>query len=104
MKAILLILLAISMILTIYVVYYFLNHGTCGAEGFEGGADAGAGETKNALVSLMGNLKRINGYLMDPKMWAERIETFGMNPVDIARRELNKQKASKTIISNEETE
>lgn len=93
MKAILLILLAISMILTIYIVYYFLNYGTCGAEGFEDGASAG--ETKNALISLMGNLKRINGYLMDPKMWAERIETFGMNPVDIARRELNKQKASK---------
>ena len=48
---------------------------------------------ENALLSLMGNLKRINGYLMDPEMWSHRIGLIGLSPVEMARMELNRKKS-----------
>lgn len=86
--------LILSTILTIYMVYRFLQRGTCcTAEGFKDSEDQS--ESNNALLSLMGNLKRINGYLMDSKMWSHRIGLIGMTPVEMARLELNRQKEEK---------
>ena len=116
MKQILLVLLVLSMILTVYFAYRMYKHGTCSAEGFEGGEKeeneneeneenekneekkekGEQSETNNALLSLMGNIKRINGYLMDPTMWAHRIGLIGMTPVEMARQELNRQKQEQT--------
>ena len=63
-------------------------------EGFE------SSDEPNALISLMGNLKRINGYLMDPQFWSHRIGLLGMTPVEMARQQLQ----SETRISKGNTE
>ena len=63
-------------------------------EGFE------SSEEPNAIISLMGNLKRINGYLMDPQFWSHRIGLIGMTPVEMARQQLQ----SETRISKGNTE
>lgn len=48
---------------------------------------------ENALLSLMGTLKRINGYLMDPEMWSHRIGLIGLTPVEMARMELKRKQS-----------
>ena len=88
MKVVLLILLGLSIILTIYIVYYFYEYGTCNAEGFE----SEEAKPANSLISIISTLKRVNGYLTDPKMWTDRLEMLKLSPVELARRELNKQK------------
>ena len=93
MKKILLFLLLISTLLTVYLAYKQFTTGSCGlSEGFK--ADKAEKQEPNALLSLMGNLKRINGYLMDPEMWSHRIGLIGMTPVEMARQELTKNKKS----------
>ena len=61
---------------------YIVRSGTC-KEGFQAEG--------NALVNLVGNIKRINTYLVDPAMWTDRIEMLTMSPVDLARREIRKR-------------
>lgn len=96
MKKILLFLLLISTLLTVYLAYKQFTTGSCGlSEGFKADkADKAEKQEPNALLSLMGNLKRINGYLMDPEMWSHRIGLIGMTPVEMARQELTKHKKS----------
>ncbi len=98
MKKILIFLLLLSTILTVYLAYRQFTTGSCGlSEGFDADKPAkekGEKAEPNALVSLMGNLKRINGYLMDPEMWSHRIGLIGMTPVEMARQELMKNKKS----------
>ena len=55
-----------------------------------------AGENRNelvdnALVSLMGNLKRISGYLVNPATWSERIDLMYLTPTELARRHINSE-------------
>jgi hypothetical protein len=87
MKTIMIVLLVLSVILTILAVVQFNKYGTCASDRQEGFR---VKEEPNALLSLVGSLKRINGYLTDPKMWSERIEMMYMDPVALARRELTK--------------
>lgn len=96
MKKILLFLLLISTLLTVYLAYRQFTTGSCGLnEGFDADkAEKTEKQEPNALLSLMGNLKRINGYLMDPEMWSHRIGLIGMTPVEMARQELTKHKKS----------
>ena len=54
-------------------------------EGFE------SSEEPNALMSIMGNLKRINGYLIDPQFWSHRIGLIGMTPVEMTRQQLQSE-------------
>ena len=99
MKKILLFLLLLSTLLTVYLAYRQFTTGSCRLnEGFEADkadkAEKPEKQEPNALLSLMGNLKRINGYLMDPEMWSHRIGLIGMTPVEMARQELTKNKKS----------
>jgi hypothetical protein len=45
----------------------------------------------NALLSLMGNLKRISGYLVNPATWSERIDLMYLTPTELARRHINSE-------------
>ena len=74
--------LVVSALFLLGALYYIVRYGTC-KEGFQ---DEG-----NALVNLVGNIKRINTYLVDPTMWTDRIEMLTMSPVDLARREIRKR-------------
>jgi len=71
--------------LTILVVsaVFFIQR----VEGFENRNDL----VDNALVSLMGNLKRISGYLVNPVTWSERIDLMYLTPTELARRHINSE-------------
>ena len=99
MRKILIVCLAIYICLTLFFIYKYFRATN---EGFANIVDEK--ETPNALTTLMSNVKRINGYLMDPALWSERIEMFSLSPVELARRELKKQLKEKNEISNEQTE
>ena len=58
-------------------------------EGFDGGNRQEL--VDNALLSLMGNLKRISGYLVNPATWSERIDLMYLTPTELARRHINSQ-------------
>jgi len=114
MKSYLLVFFVLSVFLTIYCVFHYFRV----KEGFQNAREPvpveeeeeeeeeeGKEETKadrktdgepNALTSLFNNVKRINGYLMDPTLWSDRIEMFRLSPVDLARRELKRQLATNT--------
>jgi hypothetical protein len=62
-------------------------------EGFDEKGETEETPEENALLSLMGTLKRINGYLMDPEMWSHRIGLIGLTPVEMARMELNRKQS-----------
>jgi len=96
MKGVLLVVLIVSTLLTIAAVVYAFHCG-CGVEGFEGGSNVrqtlekAKAQSGNALLALMGKLKRMNGFLANPKNWKERIEMFSMTPMDLARKHLQEQ-------------
>jgi hypothetical protein len=58
-------------------------------EGFQDKASKGKG---NVLINIVENVKRINKYLVNPTLWTDRIEMISMNPVELARREILKQR------------
>jgi hypothetical protein len=45
----------------------------------------------NALLSLMGNLKRMSGYLINPTTWTDRIAIMNMSPTELARHYIKSQ-------------
>ena len=47
-------------------------------------------EKENPLISLVAQLKRMSTTLVDPAMWADRLEMSTMSPVELARRHLQK--------------
>jgi len=47
-------------------------------------------EKANPLLSLVAQLKRMSTTLVDPAMWADRLEMSTMSPVELARRHLQK--------------
>ena len=49
----------------------------------------------NALLNVMSQLKRVSGYLTDPKSWSERLEMTGMSPVELARHYIKSQAKSR---------
>ena len=62
-------------------------------EGFQDKALKGKGKGKgNVLINIVENVKRINKYLVNPTLWTDRIEMVSMNPVELARREILKQR------------
>jgi hypothetical protein len=52
-------------------------------------AEAEAGP--NPLLSLMGNLKRMSGYLINPTTWTDRITIMNMTPTELARHYIKSQ-------------
>ena len=46
----------------------------------------------NALLNVMAKLKRVSGYLSDPKSWIERITLANMSSVELARHYIKSQK------------
>ena len=49
----------------------------------------------NALLNVMGQLKRVSGYLADPRIWSERLAMTGMSPVELARHYINSNTKSR---------
>jgi len=88
------VLLTIAILFGLYIVY-MVKQGSCNAEGFsEKGLEVKKDNTApNILVDLISKMKHMSGYLTDMNMWKNRIEMFQMSPEDLARRELNKNKA-----------
>jgi hypothetical protein len=82
MNRIVLAILALT-ILAVSAVFFFVQR----VEGFENRNEL----VDNALVSLMGNLKRISGYLVNPVTWSERIDLMYLTPTELARRHINSQ-------------
>ena len=85
MNRIVLAILAMTILVVSAVFFFFVQR----VEGF-------AGEDRNklvdnALVSLMGNLKRISGYLVNPATWSERIDLMYLTPTELARRHINSE-------------
>ena len=62
-------------------------------EGFADAAAATAPQTElnNILLKTMTTLKRMNGYLTSPSVWAERIALYRMTPGELARLQLQPQ-------------
>ena len=62
-------------------------------EGFadKGTATATTTAEPNALLSLMGNLKRMSGYLINPTTWTDRITIMNMTPTELARHYIKSQ-------------
>ena len=87
MKYPMLLLLCLLLALGGFVLYWIRR---TKVEGFE---ETEQKPEENALLSLMGTLKRINGYLMDPDMWSHRIGLIGLTPVEMARMELNRKQS-----------
>ena len=54
-------------------------------------AEAEAEAGPNPLLSLMGNLKRMSGYLINPTTWTDRIEIMNMTPTELARHYIKSQ-------------
>jgi len=48
-------------------------------------------EEPNVLLSLMGNLKRMSGYIVNPTTWSDRFEIMNMTPTELARRYIKSQ-------------
>lgn len=46
------------------------------------------------LQSVKGPIQRLSNQIMDMSMWRDRVETFNMTPVELARRNLQKAKAN----------
>lgn len=59
-------------------------------EGFADTATATAAGP-NPLLSLMGNLKRMSGYLINPTTWTDRFELMNMTPTELARHYIKSQ-------------
>jgi hypothetical protein len=84
----------LSTVLTIVAVILFvrgIRQGKCGTlEGFAGGRLAAKKrEIDNALLSVMGQAKKVGKFLLDRGNWSERLEMATMNPTQLARRYLN---------------
>jgi hypothetical protein len=61
-------------------------------EGFADTATASATAAgPNPLLSLMGNLKRMSGYLINPTTWTDRFELMNMTPTELARHYIKSQ-------------
>ena len=87
------VLLTTIIILGLYIVYTY-KYGSCNTEGFsEKEESKKENTTPNILVDLISKMKNMSGFLTDMDMWRDRIEMFQMSPEDLARRELNKNKA-----------
>ena len=48
-------------------------------------------EEPNPLLSLMGNLKRMSGYLINPTTWTDRFAIMNMTPTELARHYIKSQ-------------
>jgi len=70
--------LFISSLFTFGLVQAFQRFGTCVPEAFEN-------EQEGSLDAIVGNLKRISSYLLQPAMWTERIHMYSMSPMELAR-------------------
>jgi len=90
------VLLFICLIFGLYIIYAY-KYGLCNAEGFseqeESKKNTKNTSNPNILVDLISKMKNMSGFLTDMNMWRDRIEMFQMSPEDLARRELNKNKA-----------
>jgi hypothetical protein len=67
------------------------------AEGFKGdGSDgtAAAASSPNALLTLISKLKSINGFLVNPQNWIERIALIGKSPTELARHYIQSQRSN----------
>jgi len=83
MNRIVLAILALTILVVSAVFFFFVQR----MEGFENRNEL----VDNALVSLMGNLKRISGYLVNPVTWSERIDLMYLTPTELARRHINSE-------------
>jgi len=78
--------------ITYFFVWMFTSRGSCPVEHF---AEEQTEQTDPKSISgILGNIQRISGVLLQPSTWTERIEMYSMTPVELARRYMNKSKAS----------
>lgn len=71
--------LFLSSLFTFGLVQAFQRFGTCVPEPFENE------NAEGSLDAIVGNLKRISSYLLQPAMWTERIHMYSMSPMELAR-------------------
>ena len=71
--------LFVSSLFTFGLVQAFQRFGTCSAEPFDNEL------TEGSLDAIVGNVKRISSYLLQPTMWTERIHMYSMSPMELAR-------------------
>ena len=87
-----LIFVTIGLVIYSLITYFFVSmfsRGSC--EQFENEDES---SDSKSISGILGNIKRISGVLLQPSTWTERIEMYSMTPVELARRYLNKSKAS----------
>lgn len=89
MKFFLISVLVLSTILTIILVIGALRGGKCSAhtEGFKD-----APSITNPLLSVISKLRKMGTKLLDKELWSDRIAMSSMNPGQLARRYIYKQK------------
>ncbi len=101
--------LIFSTLLTIAVAVYYLRYGTCkkpsAVEGFaeetsgkltaKQRIEKASADASNVLLDVIATAKKASAHVTNPKIWAERIMMATMSPVELARRHLKSEQASK---------
>ncbi len=89
--------LLFTSLLTVYIVYAWLKNGKCTVRNTEGFKNTPAPvdskkKIQNPLSDLISKITKMSKYFADKETWTDRIETAFMNPGDLARRYIRKQK------------
>ena len=88
----------ISVLLTYFLIMLVRKHGKCAAarvkihEGFTAKEriDKANVQVTNALVNVMGKLKKMTGILINPSFWQEQMTMKNMNVMELARYQIQK--------------
>jgi len=97
MKTVLLIGVVVSTLISTILVIYLVRRWIASrpVEGFTEDDDNDDNDdtpdeesNPNVLISLVGRLKRMSGFLMNGSNWVDRIQMAGLSPVELARRHI----------------
>ena len=95
MKTTLLIGVVVSTLISTIIILYFVRRWVASrpVEGFaedddEGNDTPNEESNPNVLISLVGRLKRMSGFLVTSSNWVDRIQMAGLSPVELARRHI----------------
>ena len=93
MKTALLIGVVVSTLISTIIILYFVRRWVASrpVEGFAEDEDDDSPDQEsnpNVLISLVGRLKRMSGFLMTSSNWVDRIQMAGLSPVELARRHI----------------
>ena len=86
--------LILSSLLTLLLVYIWFSQGKCNAEGFKDSPENIKKKLSNPLLTMVSKLTKMTKHFASVETWRDRIETAFMSPTDLARRYIQKQKAT----------